>query len=243
MPQKMMRTMLASSRISIVPAATAGTAAHHRQDSYLMTEVAEAEALILAHMPRFPARHEPLAACVGRVLAEDIHAERDQPPFDRVTMDGIAVAFRDFAAGVRSFEVVGTQAAGAEPLAVAAAQCVEVMTGTPLPRGADTVVPVERVQRNGAAATIAADAAVARRAVRPPARQRPRAGQPRAARRHSPRPTRDRRARRRRPCDRARRRPAPSRRDLDGRRARRRRQADRSRIRSARRTTVPSRRA
>ena len=64
-----------------------------------MTEVDAAEALILAHMPRFPARHEPLAACTGRVLAEDIHAERDQPPFDRVTMDGVAIAFRDWAAG------------------------------------------------------------------------------------------------------------------------------------------------
>jgi molybdopterin molybdotransferase len=46
-------------------------------------------------------------------LAEDVVAERDQPPFDRVTMDGIAIAYRDFAAGVRAFEVVGTQAAGA----------------------------------------------------------------------------------------------------------------------------------
>jgi molybdopterin molybdotransferase len=126
-----------------------------------MTEVAAAEALILAHMPRFPARQEPLSACCGLVLAEDIHAERDQPPFDRVTMDGIAIAFRDFAAGVRSFEVVGTQAAGAEPLTVAASQCVEVMTGAVLPRGADTVVPVERVRRDGSAATITADAAVA----------------------------------------------------------------------------------
>ena len=126
-----------------------------------MTQVAEAEALILAHMPRFPARQEPLAACVGRVLAEDVQAERDQPPFDRVTMDGIAIAYRDLAAGVRSYEVVGTQAAGAEPLAVAAAQCVEVMTGTALPHGADTVVPVERVQRSGANAAIAADAPVA----------------------------------------------------------------------------------
>jgi molybdopterin molybdotransferase len=125
-----------------------------------MTEVAEAEALILAQMPRFPARHEPLSACCGRVLAEDIHAERDQPPFDRVTMDGIAVAFRDYAAGTRSFEVVGTQAAGAEPLAVAAAQCVEVMTGSVLPRGADTVVPIERVRRDGASAAVAADAVV-----------------------------------------------------------------------------------
>jgi molybdopterin molybdotransferase len=125
-----------------------------------MTEVAAAEASILAHMPRFPARREPLQACVGRILAEDVRAERDQPPFDRVTMDGIAIAFRDLAAGRRSFEVVGIQAAGAEPLAVATAQCVEVMTGTALPRGADTVVPVERVQRSGATAAIAADAAV-----------------------------------------------------------------------------------
>jgi molybdopterin molybdotransferase len=126
-----------------------------------MTEVAEAEALILAQMPRFAARHEALSACVGRVLAEDIQAERDQPPFDRVTMDGIAIAYRDFAAGVRSFEVVGTQAAGAEPLAVTRAQCAEVMTGAVLPAGADTVVPVERVRRDGATAIISADAAVA----------------------------------------------------------------------------------
>ena len=126
-----------------------------------MTEVAEAEALILAQMPRFGARHEALSACVGRVLAEDIQAERDQPPFDRVTMDGIAIAYRDFAAGVRSFEVVGTQAAGAEPLAVTRAQCAEVMTGAVLPAGADTVVPVERVRRDGATAIISADTAVA----------------------------------------------------------------------------------
>jgi molybdopterin molybdotransferase len=126
-----------------------------------MIEVTEAEALILGHMPRFPARQEPLAACGGRVLAEDIHAERDQPPFDRVTMDGIAIAFRDWAAGHRSFAVVGTQSAGAEPLAVTSpAECVEVMTGTPLPSGTDTVVPVERVQRTGTTAAIAADAAV-----------------------------------------------------------------------------------
>lgn len=126
-----------------------------------MTPVAAAEAAILEHMPRFPARQEPLSDCVGRVLAEDVHAERDQPPFDRVTMDGIAIAFPAYAAGTRVFEVVGTQAAGAPPLAVSApAQCVEVMTGTALPAGTDTVVPVERVRRRGATAEIAADAVV-----------------------------------------------------------------------------------
>lgn len=126
-----------------------------------MTDVAAAEALILAHMPRFPASHEPLAACVGRVLAEDIPAERDQPPFDRVTMDGIALAYADLAAGIRAFEILGTQAAGAPPLALTEpGQCVEVMTGTPLPGGGDTVVPVERVLRDGNTATISADTAV-----------------------------------------------------------------------------------
>jgi molybdopterin molybdotransferase len=126
-----------------------------------MTTVADAETFIRAHVPRFPARHEPLAACAGRVLAEDIAAERDQPPFDRVTMDGIAIAYRDWAEGVRAFELAGTQAAGAAPLALTAArQCIEVMTGTPLPAGTDTVVPVERTARDGRIVTVAADAAV-----------------------------------------------------------------------------------
>jgi molybdopterin molybdotransferase len=126
-----------------------------------VTEVAEAEVLILAHMPRFAAREEPLAACVDRVLAEDVAAERDQPPFDRVTMDGIAVAFREWQDGRRKFTVVGTQPAGAPPLAVAAPdQCVEVMTGTVLPTGTDTVIPVERIARTGTAADVAADAVV-----------------------------------------------------------------------------------
>lgn len=126
-----------------------------------MTEVPEAESLILAHMPRFAAREEPLAACVDRVLAEDIAAERDQPPFDRVTMDGIAVAFREWQQGRRRFTVVGTQGAGAPPLAIAAPdECVEVMTGTVLPPGTDTVIPVERITRTGEAANVAADTVV-----------------------------------------------------------------------------------
>jgi molybdopterin molybdotransferase len=126
-----------------------------------VTEVAEAQALILAHMPRFTPREEPLAACVDRVLAEDIAAERDQPPFDRVTMDGIAISFRDWQGGRRQYAVVGTQAAGAPPLALTApGQCVEVMTGTALPNGTDTVIPVERIVRVDAMANVAAAAVV-----------------------------------------------------------------------------------
>jgi molybdopterin molybdotransferase len=125
-------------------------------------EVAKAEALILSNVATLAAQHEPLSACTDRVLAEDVTAERDQPPFDRVTMDGIAIAHRDFAAGTRAFEVVGVQAAGAAPLALArAGQCVEVMTGAVLPSGADTVIPVERVTRDGSRARVEPQAAVA----------------------------------------------------------------------------------
>ena len=126
-----------------------------------MIEVAEAESLILSHSPKLPASREALADCVGRVLAEDVVAERDQPPFDRVTMDGIAVAYRDVAAGAHTFEVVGTQAAGAAPLVLArSAQCVEVMTGAIMPLGADTVIPVERITRIADRAEVEARAVV-----------------------------------------------------------------------------------
>ncbi len=122
-----------------------------------MTEVADAERLIAAHLPRFAARPVPLAASVDAVLAEPIAAERDQPPFDRVTMDGIAIRHADWSAGVAAFRVVATQAAGAPAAALAEpGDCIEVMTGAVLPDGADTVVPVERLERRGEQAAIAA---------------------------------------------------------------------------------------
>jgi molybdopterin molybdotransferase len=123
-----------------------------------LTEVTEAEALVLARMPRFAAEKAPLGECVGAVLREDVVAERDQPPFDRVTMDGIAIAYRDWAGGTRRFEVVGTQGAGAPPLRLAeSGQCAEVMTGAMLPWGSDTVIPVERLTAAGSARIVAAD--------------------------------------------------------------------------------------
>ena len=67
-------------------------------------------------MPRWPAVRVPLADAVGGVLRETIVAERDQPPFDRVTMDGIAIAGDAMLAGRRRFAVAGTQGAGAAAL-------------------------------------------------------------------------------------------------------------------------------
>jgi molybdopterin molybdotransferase len=120
-----------------------------------MTEVADAESLIRARMPRWPAETIRLDRCGARVLAEAIHAERDEPPFDRATMDGIAIAHADWASGVRRFRILGVQAAGAPPVALArSGDCVRIMTGAACPPGADTIVPVERLEIQGTEATI-----------------------------------------------------------------------------------------
>lgn len=113
-----------------------------------MTNVGAAEALILERIQPLPARRVPLADAAGGILREPVRAERDQPPFDRVTMDGIAIAFRDWQNGRRSFQVVGLQAAGAPSMTLSApGQCVEIMTGAMLPAGADAIIPVERITR------------------------------------------------------------------------------------------------
>jgi molybdopterin molybdotransferase len=95
------------------------------------------------------------------VLRADIRADRDLPPFDRVTMDGYAVRAAAVAAGTRTFTVEGVQAAGmrAFKLGAGADACLEIMTGAVLPDGADCIVPYEDTKRDGATMTIV-DAAV-----------------------------------------------------------------------------------
>ncbi len=108
-----------------------------------MISPAAAEAAIRARAPILEAESRPLAMLAGAVLREPIAASRDQPPFDRVTMDGIAFAS---AAGRREFRIAGTQAAGARQMVLASDDaCFEVMTGAVLPAGCDCVVPVERL--------------------------------------------------------------------------------------------------
>ncbi len=125
-----------------------------------MLTPAEADALIGQHLQCLPIESLPLAQCAGGVLRENIYAERDQPPFDRVAMDGIALDSQAVAAGRRAFRVQATQAAGDPPLTLAAASaCIEVMTGAVLPLGCDSVVPVEEL-------TVTSDEALLGEAVR-----------------------------------------------------------------------------
>ncbi|HUG72742.1 MAG TPA: molybdopterin molybdotransferase MoeA [Steroidobacteraceae bacterium] len=105
---------------------------------------AQATQAILARITRLPPEQLRLQACAGRVLRQDVHAERDNPPFDRVCMDGVAVASNAFADGARSFRVQGTQAAGALPMTLGGpTAAIEVMTGAVLPAGTDSVIPLE----------------------------------------------------------------------------------------------------
>ena len=117
-----------------------------------MLSPAEAEQLIERHVVPFPREQCPLAAAHGRVLREPVRADRDLPPFDRVTMDGYALRSSAWAAGVRTFRVGRVQAAGMRAFALgdSADSCIEVMTGAVLPTGADCVVPYEETEREGA---------------------------------------------------------------------------------------------
>jgi molybdopterin molybdotransferase len=83
----------------------------------------------------------------------DICADRDYPPFHRVMMDGIALPFEDYKIGVRKFKIQGTCAAG-EPVKTLSQGCYEVMTGAPLPVGADIVIQYEHLEINNGIASI-----------------------------------------------------------------------------------------
>ena len=105
-----------------------------------------------ARLTRLAAELRPLSDCTGRILREDIYAERDNPPFDRVCMDGIAIRSETFARGLRRFALAGSQAAGAPPLTLSDSDAaIEVMTGAMLPRTCDCVIPLEEYDESAGA--------------------------------------------------------------------------------------------
>lgn len=96
-----------------------------------------------------------LEDALGYYLAEDVYADRDFPPFDRVAMDGIAMRYVEWKAGLRSFEIKGIQAAGTPQMTLEQSKsCIEVMTGAALPKGTDTVIPYEWLRVQGGKAYI-----------------------------------------------------------------------------------------
>lgn len=115
-----------------------------------MVSVTEAERLVLAALGRLPAERAKLKEAAGRVLRQPVIADRDGPPFNRATLDGVCIRSAEWTAGRREWRVAGTQAAGATPLPPPAEnECLEIMTGAPLPASCDSVLPVEDFEREG----------------------------------------------------------------------------------------------
>jgi molybdopterin molybdotransferase len=112
-----------------------------------MIEIEQALSLVLERAtPRVPER-ESLCQALGRVLAEDAISDIDSPPFDKALMDGFAVVASDLRGGRGELMMIDDVAAGdipCEPLQ--SGMATRIMTGAPVPRGADAVIVGERCQ-------------------------------------------------------------------------------------------------
>ncbi len=96
-----------------------------------------------------------LSAAPGRVLAEEVTADRDYPPFPRSTRDGYAVRAADIAKVPATLSRLGEVKAGeAFAGSVGGGECVQIMTGAPVPSGADAVVMIEDVELKGDQVTV-----------------------------------------------------------------------------------------
>src|ERR1700712_3219220 len=106
-----------------------------------MITVEEAEKIILAQATDYGAEIMPFELALGRVLAEEIKTDRDLPPFNRVTMDGIAIKYSAIAQNEKTFKIKATQAAGDMPVEIDNDdECIEIMTGAALPESVDTII-------------------------------------------------------------------------------------------------------
>src|SRR5262245_4020073 len=114
-----------------------------------MISIAEAIQIVLAHSPRLTVEEVKLSLARGRILAQDIVADTDLPPFDRAQMDGYAVRAADVAIAPAKLRIVGESAAGAGwHHEMKKGEAVRIMTGAPVPAGADAVQQVELTREN-----------------------------------------------------------------------------------------------
>ena len=112
-----------------------------------MIPVSEAIDLVKAQITPLPSESVSLTESVGRFLAGDVAADSDLPPFDRSQMDGYAVRAADVAQTPVSLKIVGESAAGRGwREEMNAGEAVRIMTGAPVPKGADSVQQVELTQ-------------------------------------------------------------------------------------------------
>ena len=106
--------------------------------------VAAAQQCVLESVAVFGAEQVKLEQSLGRVLAEEVRANRDQPPYDISAMDGYALRSADLTNVPATLEIIEDIKAGDMPTkTLASGQCARIMTGAPMPLGADAVIRVE----------------------------------------------------------------------------------------------------
>ena len=109
-----------------------------------MISVEEASAIILANLIIPQKKKVKIIQALDKILAEDIFADRDFPPFHRATMDGIAINYLTYQNGKRSFTIESIMAAGQPKIKLQdSLNAIEIMTGAAIPDGANTVIPYE----------------------------------------------------------------------------------------------------
>jgi len=114
--------------------------------------------IILDNTEDFGIEEIPFLDSLGRILKEDIIADREFPPFNRVSMDGIAISYDIFSKGAREFAIENIQPAGsAQVELIDSKNCIEVMTGAVLPKNVDVVIPYEQVIIENGIATVQID--------------------------------------------------------------------------------------
>ncbi|MBK8634797.1 MAG: molybdopterin molybdotransferase MoeA [Saprospiraceae bacterium] len=113
-----------------------------------MISVEEAMVLVSQAKRAYPTIHVHLDQSLGGILAQDVFTDRDYPPFDRVTMDGIAICYQENREKDHVFELEGIQQAGQPALQLLNKDgCLEAMTGAPLPIGCDTIIRFEDLEK------------------------------------------------------------------------------------------------
>lgn len=123
-----------------------------------MISVIEADKILREELVYSETEETTLELSYGKILREVIKADREQPPFDRVAMDGIGIKYESFEQGLKVFSIQDTQRAGSPSLTLKNSDfCIEVMTGAVLPEGCDCVIKVEDITVENNIATLKDD--------------------------------------------------------------------------------------
>lgn len=116
----------------------------------------EAIDLSLEHKLSSLVEHVPLDEAHQRILAEDLRSTVNDPPFDNSAMDGFAVRYEDTQQAPSTLQIIATSqaAAGNQDLTLSFGQAVRIMTGAPVPEGADAIIPIEACNVEGNRVTL-----------------------------------------------------------------------------------------